>query len=113
MENIDDVDIEMGETSVEIKSITDLDDNTTNANDDNNDKNIDDDIEDMLNKELDNAKLMNNEEERELVLLWEKMKDFESVESGNTDESLHRKHLRFTMEKEFVEMLSNPHYLHR
>ena len=103
---MEDIDIEMDGTSALVTNITDLDDikNDTNNNNDNN-------ISEM--KTIDNIKMVSDAEQRELALLWDKMKEFEKFESGNTNESLHRKHLRFTMEKEFVEMLSNPQYLHR
>ena len=54
-----------------------------------------------------------DEDERaELIELWNKMKRHNEFESGSNKDSLHAKHLRFTMEKEFVELLSNPKYLH-
>eukprot|EP01083_Nonionella_stella_P099252 279056_1 len=54
-----------------------------------------------------------DEQERtELIELWEIMKKHNEMESGETKDSLHAKYLRFTMEKEFVELLSNPRYLH-
>ena len=51
-------------------------------------------------------------EKAELIELWNKMKKHNELESGLTKDSLHAKYLRFTMEKEFVELLANPRYLH-
>eukprot|EP01084_Bolivina_argentea_P013332 24989_1 len=48
----------------------------------------------------------------ELIELWQTIKKHNNLESGLTKESIYAKHLRFTMEKEFVELLSNPRYLH-
>ena len=59
-----------------------------------------------------NADQMKNDKERaQLIELWDTMKKHHDLESGATSDSLHAKYLRFTMEKEFVEMLSNPRYL--
>ena len=51
-------------------------------------------------------------ERAELLSLWSTMKKHAALESGRTPDSLLAKHLRFSMEKEFVELLSNPRYLH-
>ncbi len=60
-----------------------------------------------------NGNFVKAEKERtELVDLWETMKRHNKLESGLTKDSMHAKYLRFTMEKEFVELLSNPRYLH-
>ncbi|ETO09223.1 hypothetical protein RFI_28166 [Reticulomyxa filosa] len=46
-----------------------------------------------------------------MLTLLAKMKELHATEDGECLESVKRKHLRFSMEKEFVEMLANPHYL--
>ena len=59
-----------------------------------------------------NAEQTRKERERVPLLdLWETLKKHQDLESEATSDSLHAKYLRFIMEKEFVEMLSNPRYL--
>ena len=50
-------------------------------------------------KSITNIDTFNDPEQRELAALFDRMKEFEQHESGNTNESIHRKYLRFTMEK--------------
>lgn len=52
------------------------------------------------------------DETKELTELFDLMEKSSKLESGETPESIHRKHLRFTMEKEFIELLASPQYLH-
>ena len=61
---------------------------------------------------LDKEEIKEDAEKQELIAVWNKMKEHNELESGETKDSLHAKYLRFTMEKEFVELLSNPRYLH-
>jgi len=61
--------------------------------------------------ESDAERIKKEAEKTELMELWMKMKRHNELESGATRESLHAKYLRFSMEKEFVELLSNPRYL--
>lgn len=65
-----------------------------------------------MNENKVNAEYVKHGEREDLIRLWNKMKYFNEHESGETFSSLHKKHLRFTMEKEFVELLSNPQYLY-